>query len=451
MRFAPIPSIVAGVLVSGMALQSQIAVAGPGDHIELGNNTLLVPGIGVGFDIRSNAYRSPGEAATGNEADRVEPGVAFRLLPTLGINARAPQVRFAFNGAYDFRKYLTSEQSNLDRFKDFSVKSSLDLFEDGAVGLSIDELATIRSFESEAPELQSALLSQFRNDLGAMLNLRAGSTLSFGMGGSWAFSDYKVPSYSTVSVQDQINSRHEYGPDWEVRWTFFPRTALVMEGEYHFLRWNDTWVSTGAVESNGSGVGDYFAKPNAEHFRTKAGLRGRITERFVGALLVGYGFGTYDESSVTDAASDEPPNNANEALAESQGFDVDVTGLDQLLIEVALAYDIGWGQMISLGYRKDFLDSFFTNYEAYHSLNASLSSEFGARVQSELFVIARFENFYGEVERRDILLRAGGNIDVEMNSWSSISGGVTWLQRASSFEDIQYDDVQFSLMANFTY
>ena len=84
-------------------------------------------------------------------------------------------------------------------------------------------------------------------------------------------------------------------------------------------------------------------------------------------------------------------------------------------------------------------------------MNASLNSEFGARVQSELFVIARFENFYGEVERRDILLRAGGNIAVEMNSWSSMSGGVTWLQRASSFEDIQYDDVQFSLMANFTY
>lgn len=435
--------------MAAAALAPAPASAGAGDHIRLGATT-IAPELGLGVEFRSNVYRAVGEAQTGDEADRVQPGANFRLSPALKIETKAPAVEFDFNGRYDLRKYMTPGHSNLDRYTDFGTGVGVSILPGGPFGINIRDDAAIRNFESDTPTLDSALITMIRNRLSGGAVVRVGPGISLTAGGSWQYNDYRVPGTVGEARQAQINTRHIYGPTWEARWLFFPRTALIVEGEYQLSRWRDNWV-VAAGNQNGPGLGQFLAVPDSNQFRIKGGLRGRITRGLVLSIMAGYGSANYLEDSVTDAAAANPSDNPNEANPSVVGFDQDLPGIDRLLIEVGGSYDFGFGQRLSLNYNKDFVDSYFTNYESFHAVGIRLDSDFGKRVSTQVSFSAQFEEFGGEVQRSDVFLRAGAGITGRFADWTWLTLDGSWVQRASSLADIQYDDVNVSLMANFTY
>jgi len=380
----------------------------------------------------------------------VQPGANFRLSPGLAVETKTQALEVDFSGRYDLRKYMTPGHDNLDRFSDFDAGVGVTILPQGPFGIRLQDNAALRNFESDTPTLDSALITMIRNRLSGDAILRVGPGISLSAGGSWQYNDFRVPGTTGESSQSQINTRHVYGPQWEARWLFFPRTAIIVEGEYMLSRWRDNWV-VAEGNRNGPGLGQFLAVPDSNQFRIKAGLRGRITRGLVLSIMAGYGSSDYLEESVLDAAATNPADNPNEANPAVVGFDADLEGVDRLLIEVGASYDFGFGQKLSVNYNKDFADSYFTNYEAYHAVSVKLNSDFGKRVSTEVAFSAKFEEFGGEVQRSDVFLSAGAGITGRFAEWTWLTLDGKWVQRASTMSDIQYDDVNASLMAHFTY
>ena len=72
-------------------------------------------------------------------------------------------------------------------------------------------------------------------------------------------------------------------------------------------------------------------------------------------------------------------------------------------------------------------------------------------VGSALEFGARFEGYQGEVVRNDIRLVAKGDVMVYARDWLEVGAGVTWNQRASEDDTVEYDDVNVHLGAKVTY
>lgn len=451
--------LLSSVLLSVSLAIGSTAWAAPGEHVRIGENAELTPELGVGVEFQSNVFLSVGESQTGQATDRVQPAVSFRLSPKLGINADTPDVLFGFDGQYDLRKFFDPEvATRRDRFNDFRAKLSIDALRTRVVGFRISDLATLRNQPSDNTGARSALISQFRNDLRGFLVARIGPEISIDAGAGWAYDTYRVPGVDTTVP---LNNRHTFGPELNFKWLFFPRTAFVVEASYQFNRWGTNWLPTAATMANdGSATvgtfGEYLAVPDSEQLKAMTGMRGRITERLVVNAMLGYGFILYDEASVTEEAASDP-GLGNEADPVAAGFGVDANGLYGLLAMARVDYDLGFqdqrrfGQLISVQYRKDLVDSFFTNFNAYHHVTGGLQSRWGRMVTSNVMFGARFEDYVGEVDRRDIFLRADLNVNVQPLAWFGVDLNSSWSQRASSEPGVQYDNFVVNLLGTFSY
>ena len=176
----------------------------------------------------------------------------------------------------------------------------------------------------------------------------------------------------------------------------------------------------------------------------------------VAILSAGWGLGRYQVASVAKE-SDANPGLGNEADPAAAGFDQNVSGVDGLLVLARLEVDAGFkaerrfGQRIEFLYRKDFQDSFFTNYVHQNHLRLGLESRWGRYFTTNVGFGPRFEEYVGEVERRDIFLRADFGLRVSPTRWLAFDLGGFWAERASSQTDIQYDNVQAYVLATFSY
>jgi len=427
----------------GLALASA-AFAGAGDHIRAGD-AVITPSLGVGVEYRSNVYLRTGENFTGDPADKVVGGANFYLVPAFKVAAENTDYRFDFVGHYYLRKYFKkSLAENLDRFTDFDVATSLMLMRRRVFGINLSERATIRNQPSDQAWLPTSFLSQFRNDVGAGFAIRPGPELQIKTDGGWSYHNYLVPGGDGLQA---YNSRNAYAAKLGVEWRFFPRTAFVVDATYIFNDWRDNFVETNG-DGTAGGTGAFLAMPNSHEVKGWVGIRGRFTERLVLQLMAGYGTSIYLQSSVEDGSPE---------AGDGIGFDQNVSGLDGLLIQAKATYDLGhsegrrFGNRFNLQYRKDFLDSYFTNFEAYNKIYANIDSLWGRYVSTRAGFQVVFENFKGEVTRNDVVLRADLDLDVQPLKWLTLNAGGYWIQRASSDPNVQYDDFQFHFVTTFTY
>ncbi len=197
-----------------------------------------------------------------------------------------------------------------------------------------------------------------------------------------------------------------------------------------------------------------LALPDSQHLKMVAGLRGRITRWLVLNATAGYGSGVYDEESVSADADSGCDGLALELDATANGFDSDAVGLDGLLLTLGATVDteVGFGQLrVGATYRKDFVDSYFTNYNAFNQVAAFIEADFGRSLTGGVRTSIRFEDYHGEIERNDILLRLGTEWGVHFTQWATLSATAFWTERASNHADVQYDDVEFALLGTFTY
>lgn len=416
--------------------------AGPGDHIRVGPAE-FTPSVSVGFQAWSNAYLAQGKRADPRQAAR--PGVNFYLSPALKVDVDHEKVRFNFEGAYSLSKFLQPDLAqDLDRFSDFDAGFKLDILPKGVVGVHLYDRARLLNRSTADASYDGALITRLQNVLGVGLDFRFGPGVTLTPGVAWTYQNVRLPA---VTGQVPFNNQSQVSPKLDLHWRFFPNTKFVVEAQYDRNRWRENFVA-----SNGGDLGDFIGLPDSDHFKAITGLRGRITRMFVLTLTAGYGYGDY----LDDSVSDEAGGNA-EADPTGEGYGQDVRPIDAFLATARFGLDLGhseektFGQLLALQYKKDFEDSFFTNYVAYNDVELSLTSRWGRFLGSRLHGGVRFEDYRGEVERKDTFFTAGGNLAVIPAKWMTINVGAIWNQRASEVDSVEFDNVIGSLVARFTY
>ncbi len=455
-------SLATSVLV-GLSWSVTGAQAAPGEGVKVGEHTTLTPSLDLGVEFSSNPFLSVGAIQSGRRRDEVQPAFNFLLSPAFLVKVKAPKVAFTFDGRYSLRKFFEQEVAErLDRFTDFKIKSRLDVLPQSVVGFYVGDTATFINRASDNPFAENSLVTQFRNDAAAGLVVRPGPDFDITAGFNWGYHNYQLPGFS--DPQRPFNKRNTYSPSLEVQWRFFPRTAFVFDASVDLNRWQLNWVPTGqqlpADGTNFVTFGQFLALPDSDFVKLLTGIRGRFTKHFVLTAQIGYGGGFYKEQTVIDAASD--PGLAGEldpAVVEEggSGFGRDVAGIDSLLAVVRTTVDLGFsqqktfGQRVNFLYRKDFQDSFFTNYVHQHNLTIGLDSLFGRFVETSLDFGVRFEKYRGESDRNDIFLTAGGYVRVKPAGWLDVDVVGRWGQRASSQQTVQYDNVQAAITLRVKY
>jgi hypothetical protein len=189
----------------------------------------------------------------------------------------------------------------------------------------------------------------------------------------------------------------------------------------------NSWQA-GPVQESADGL---FEAPGSQFIRSMAGIDGRFTNKLFLNVGAGYGVGLYESGN-------------------------NLSGLDGLLAKVQGRYQIVEstedqpGTAFTLGYEKTFRDSFFTNSVAINRVYTGLGvgiGNFQPAVRYEL----RAEGYDGAIARNDIVNQLSVDAAYRIQSWAAITPGVAWQQRASNQDNVEYDDVNIRLMANFTY
>jgi hypothetical protein len=403
------------------------AHAAPGDHIRAGDAE-IVPSVQAGAEYRTNLYRT--------ETDPVGGG-SLLVAPGVAVTAGSDDHSFQMGGQWELRKMLFVQEneataglsageraSRFDRFNDFGVTAAASLFKREVVGFTISDAINMRNNTTDAQFSEAPFTTQFRNRLAAGLPIRPGPALAITPGALWTFDQYLVPRSDSFDSR-VLNYRHSYGPNLNAKWAFLPRTSLFANASYTANSWTEGPV--------GEAVPDTVVNAlDSQMIRTMAGIDGRFTERIFLNLGVGYGVGLYEDG-------------------------ISAAGLDGLLLSAQGRYQLVQGEgdqggaSWTLGYQKEFRDSFFTNYVSINRIYTGLGGkirDFNPALRYEL----RFEDYDGSAQdRQDLVNRVTADVGYSVAEWAVITPGVYWQQRASSDDLVEYDDWNIHLFATFTY
>jgi hypothetical protein len=426
-----------------------VAVAGAGDHIRAGNAE-IVPSVEFRVVRRSNVYLTEGSStdADGN-AVGIDPqsGTAVRMHPSLTIGIDGEDTTLDFNVDYNAVKYFEEVHSNLDRFKDVELGLGFRTLNNAPVGIKLNERFHITGRETEAAYASDAYINHVMNHTGGRISLRPGSSLELDVGGNFNFDKYDVSEDATADGSPGLNSRVGYGPAADLKWRFFPKTAIVGSYSQTWFDWENNLVDTRGDGLSESEFGDSLGIPDGSEWKATLGLRGRFTEKLVLGLIAGYGEMNYDESSVQGQAT--------EGSAANQGFDRDLSGFPEGFIGIVeLGYHPLESQSITMGYRKAFQDVYFTNFVDFHNAFVRYEGMFADRVGAKVNVGYRYEQYLGEVTRDDHVLNVGADVAYRVTKFLDASAGASWKQRGSAdgdHPDIEYDDLIFSIGLRATY
>ncbi|TNE92006.1 MAG: hypothetical protein EP330_03370 [Deltaproteobacteria bacterium] len=391
-----------------------IAAAEPGDHIRLGE-AVITPTLDLGIEHRTNAFQRDTRAIA---------GTALRVAPGLELALDGPEVAATFGGEWEIRKYIQSQASSLDRMNDFNLGGSLDLFRNRALGIELREYAALRNNTNDSGLAEDPFATQLRNEAGARVKIRFGQALQIAPGFTHLYTDFRVPEGALFNQTGRdYNTRQGLNPGLDAEWKFLPRTSIVLDTDLIVYSWEENTRPRFDQEGGALTV----AIPNSTHFKLRAGLRGRVTERISSTVELGYGLASYKDD------------------------DTDLGGLEGLLVAAQAQYDMSSTQKLSIGYKKDFDDSWFTNYMTYNHLYVKHHGKYGSRLSSDAEAMIRFEGYKGGSLRSDSLLRLKLDGSVALQDWASTTLGVWYTQRGSTDSLVRYNDVNIHWLATFTY
>ncbi len=429
----------AGAALIALALAVPSARAEPGDHLRVGAAE-ITPSVLMGVNWNSNVYRTAGDIG-GESAP--ESGANFRTGPQVKIGLESSDAIMSANAAYYLRKYFNPDFSNLDNFSEVDVGLDLNLLPKSVVGFKTRDSVRRRFYPTEATAADNALLSRTTTNVSGFLSVHPGQALDVDLGGWFTYDAYQVP---TTAVDTDLNNKREFGPRAELKWTFFPKTAFVADFQYGLIRWENTSLdgSGGTLTQSTEYAGDSIAIPNANYWKLRTGLVGRFTQRLVLNLIAGYGQSLYDETSVTTEATD----GVND-------FSQDVTGVQGILAGAGLEWNPIGAHTITVGYTKDFDDSWFTNYVAFHNIygryRTLVASQFGLYGE----VSYRYESYAGQVTRNDNVMRARAGASYAATGWLEADFNLNWTRRNSADEpalsSVEWDDFQLGAQLTFSY
>lgn len=409
------------------------ATAGVGDHVRVGAAE-VAPSLSMGIGYHTNVFRS--------EDDEIA-GMAVMVSPSVDLLAEGHENTFSAQASYRTLTYTGETSSKASEYSDFDINAVLNAYEHSTVGVSVVDSIGMRNSPVDDLGSTDPFASHFHNRLGVDANIRPGTALEIDVGANWDFDQYYVPEGAQVDGEQTYGSKNTFGPKLDASWSFFPRTAIVVEGEMNFVRWDEN-VVTAAGDFQ---LGEFLIIPDSDNWKLKGGIRGRITKPLVLVLMAGYGSALYDEESAGTGSG--PISSADKDLAVGYGADLD--GWDKLLVDTQLKYNTRAGHKYVLGYKRDFQDVFFTNFVAFDHLYFNAFNRIGGRMGSEFKIGGRYESYAGEVQRTDILLDTKLALSLFLQEWGQLQLGGGWMERASTDNEIEYDDIHFGLNAMFTY
>ena len=389
------------------------ALAAPGDHLPVGT-AMLSPRLGLGVDMSSNALRAetPGEDAG-----------AANLHLALGAALKHDYKDLAWNlgGTYDLRKYVTTNDSRLDRFDDFTVQASAEALRLRVVGLRGEQQLANRFTPVDTESPGRPYTTQFMSRTRAGIVVRPGSALEITASGLLSVDDYNTAS-SPVAGSRDYNRRYTYGPALDLQWSFLPRTMAIVQASSSTASWSAPALFVEGVEPIG------FA--DSASLRALGGLRGRITERLTVDALAGYADATFDETTTT---------------VGGDGVGVDVSGTQKIAAKVAGNYQLGPRDGVTFGYERDFRPSYFTNFVNFDRLSLVANRQFAPSVRGGLDLTASSERFRGQQTRDDVVMSAEGTASFSMNKWAVVRVTPGWTYRVSSDPNVSYSELRGSV------
>ncbi len=437
------------------------ASADPGDHVAVGTAT-VTPGVDMGTEFRSNVYRLHTNEVAAS---------AFLFRPRIAVENRNSDFVFLMSGSLSMRHYYFSqksdnpayEKSNLNRYNDTDATASLHLLPTNLIGVKVTEDFQNDNLNTESVWSDKAYISHLISDTSVDLSIHPGAALFVDVGGHLEANQYRGnPGATFAGNQIRLNNRLAYGPQIYGKWTFFPRTALIIDGGMEWFNWSENILNSlnasNRLAPEDNEIGDRLAVPDGREWRASASLIGRINNRLVINVSAGYGQIDYDEQSVLDRAAQLAGAEGIDEVDPSEGWGQDLKGLDGLLGTVQFTVAPLPQHNLTLGYSKDFEDSWFTNYLSYHYAFARYNALIASRWSVSLEGGYRFEDYVGEVERADHFVRTTGNLSYNANEWMNISFSGGWKRRASwaghpsgALPTIEYDDFPVSLVFEMTY
>lgn len=421
------------------SLVSGAAAADPGDHIHLGAAE-ITPAVQVATEISTNAYLENG--AEGNEPDL---GVALRLHPNLGASLSNDDLDFQLDAGWSPRIYVTTGMKNLNRYSDFNLLVGLDSGKNALVGFKGTEDLRNRARatdvgDSDNPDAATppdSTIHRLYNKSLAQLSIHPGGALSVDVGGHFIYDRYTFPESAIVGDEPGSNYKYGYGPNLDVLWNFFPKTAVVMDGYLDVYN----WTPNTRVGNDGSVNG----LPDGNQWRLTAGLKGRITDTVLVSLMAGYGQLSPSVTSVTSESSAVDVTAIEESL---KGFPDGLIGIAEV------SYQPSPNHKFTLGARREFSDVYFTNYVEYGSFTGRYEGRYFDRLKTLGEVAFRLENYVGEVTRNDNYARVRLDLAYELTPYLDLGAGAIYSNRTNvdgSAPGVDYTDVSVLLGVTFLY
>lgn len=431
-------------LVAMFALAPETAAAGAGDHIRVGEAE-VIPSLFLGMEWQSNPYFDERVAFIPDENQQDYGALALVTWPEVLVKLDGPDLALDLSAAWKPRIYLTESRRNLTRFGEGDFGLNVDILPRSMIGFKLGEDFKVSTRAMDAAYASDAFARRLTSTTTGKISIRPGSALDIDIGGHFSWDDYDVPPQANLDQNANYNSRISGGPNLNVQWAFFPKTAFVLNGGANFFNWSNNFVNAEGGNFSTDYYGDRLAVPDGWGWRAQGGLIGRFTERIVVNGLVGYGQIKYDEQSVIDAAG----GHVEAANPTAVGFDQDLGGIEGLLLTAEVSATPLLGHTVTAGYRKDFEDSWFTNYVHYHYVFGRYQAVLGSRLGANIEAGYRREQFRGEVSRDDDFIRAGLGLSYNASEWLDVDIGTNWVRRVSADADakaeIEYDNLLFSI------
>ncbi|MFZ5894167.1 MAG: hypothetical protein ACOY0T_24110 [Myxococcota bacterium] len=376
---------------------------GEGMGIRTGNLELH-PGIGAEFGYDSNYLLAAKDPSRSEDPLRL---LRLRITPSLSLSTLGPERRglnpgtppslnFRLSVYGDYSRLFAVESKDSERVKavqnpfNLGANLRLDIMPQRVIGEDI-----YADFQRVAqPTNQPNDDVTWNRDA-----VRAGAGLTWRPGGGlfeWRFG-YEFGYNYFESQAFRVNNNFQHAAQTRGRWRFLPRTALMYDAEYRFIRY-----------PNGSNVQDNPLPHDGDILRARVGLNGLVLPRLALLGLVGWGTSFYEnvrKNSDTILATVEakyfviPPPGLDAQGTASTGLSTIAVGLVREVGNSYLSsYFIRTGGYASLVYFQGGafvaqLDGGFYHYDFPQGWQVQAFSQ--NRINARLFAEYRFSNSFG--------------------------------------------------------
>jgi len=299
-------------------------------------NLELHPGVGAEAGYDSNFFRA-------SKAEGVIDVYKFRVTPSLTLSTLGPIRRGAARSDVDFKAgahasyfaLVAADSANSDVAKRNNVSAgadaSVDVFPQRKIGFNLFG-AYVRSIEAEGNTDDIAGLG-FNRD-----TVRGGAGIAWRPGGG--LFEWRAGYAGTFHYFENANFRNLDNLQHEVstrgRWRFLPRSALLFDTSYTFIRYTSS----------------QSPQPSGDALRSRIGFHGLVTYHLALLGMVGWATSFYQPSNRALAPRQYDSLIAN---AEARWFLQSRPSLDSTTITSGIS-------SVAVGYSRSFSNSYYGSF-----------------------------------------------------------------------------------------